>query len=348
MPTGDLNTQDGEYKDPEGNKLTLIVRCDATDAENDPSGHPERLNYYAAKIKELGYDPRAPFGMDELPVPRKVAVPIDFANTPCIVRLPFELVPNVKPQFPAFRDLEVLWTPHEGLGGRGWKEEMLVRLASLPELRKTRVYLSGMDFAWLKQVSVNPPFPALVDIMLEAPSLDYCTAFIRTRLGNTSSAPTRLWLTAFHALRTFTLDLSSVYELGNSFPQTVLSAFPLLEKLSLGTEHGWCQRPSIGFAGLAQLVKACPMLEQLCISIDVMQHEMAAIPSRSNTRLRILDLSDSCVLQDLGRAVLLPKTLAALLPEMERIHVKTSGWRQKELEEEGEDEKQVDVPAVKS
>ncbi|KAH9888355.1 hypothetical protein C8Q73DRAFT_794131 [Cubamyces lactineus] len=57
-----------------------------------------RFDYYAAKIKELGYDPCAPYGYAEITTVgwrKEVATPRLYTNL-CTVRLPYELVPNVK------------------------------------------------------------------------------------------------------------------------------------------------------------------------------------------------------------------------------------------------------------
>ncbi|KAI0364002.1 hypothetical protein BV20DRAFT_1061451 [Pilatotrama ljubarskyi] len=213
-----------------------------------------RFDYYAAKIRELGYDPRAPYGVDEWPSSRKVAVPQEFYQYLCILRAPYELLPNLRrvrwttyegelalrqhvyiflndplvgltldfhdslldpspsysdatfirytlkaviEQCPAFRDLELLWALFEGYADvlsefihsmpklrtfytnvRGMKEMDLVELASMPELRRTRLYVDGKEFPWLTRAFSQPPFPSIVDLTLEAPSLDNCTAFL--------------------------------------------------------------------------------------------------------------------------------------------------------------------------
>lgn len=100
-------------------------------------------------------------------------------------------------QCPAVREVDLTWTQFEGYAGalsgflravgtrlrafvanvRAWKEEDLARLAGLPELRRTRLYLEGTTFPWLVQADGLPPFPSLVDLTLDAPSLDNCTAF---------------------------------------------------------------------------------------------------------------------------------------------------------------------------
>ncbi|KAI9061388.1 hypothetical protein FKP32DRAFT_948570 [Trametes sanguinea] len=471
--------QDKKYKNYDGNKLT-VIKTTRVIIPNDWM----RFDYYADRIKEIGYDPRAPFGTDELPGSRKAAVPDDFVNAMFIVRLPFELVPNVKrvrwtthelkvmirphvymflnppltslvldfhdapldpgrdwcpdarlikytlkaitEQCPSFRDVEILWKPHEGLAesvwdfmkatpavrtlvltAQDWTDEMLGHLASLPKLRKTRVYLSSTSFSWLRKVPEWPPFKALTDFTLEAPSLEYCIdfftairdAYLQKFTVISADRPsalllmrftTNLWarvepnglrslcitdtdrspisqdapgdhivgtdallqLRFFTNLREFTLDLSSMYELSSTFIDSLLGKFPSLEKLSLGEGYGWGQRSSLGFADLAKVVEVCPMLEQLCISIDAAQHEQAAIPpdAKSNTRLKTIDLSDSYVSQDSAGAVALSKNLATLFPELEHIRAKTPGWKTKRKDYEGDEENEeseaVEVPAV--
>ncbi|OJT12407.1 hypothetical protein TRAPUB_11057 [Trametes pubescens] len=217
-----------------------------------------RFNYYAAKIKELGYDPRAPFGTTELapPTQRTEGISLEFFTSMIIVRAPYELVPHVRRlrwtahesllgirphvytflnaplaalalEFPAHaepptqyyadavfvkwtlqavaeqclavREVDLTWTQFEGYAGalseflravgprlhafvanvQAWKEEDLARLAGLPELRRTRLYLEGTAFPWLVHADALPPFSSLVDLTLDAPSLDHCTAFFR-------------------------------------------------------------------------------------------------------------------------------------------------------------------------
>ncbi|KAL7277629.1 hypothetical protein ACG7TL_008556 [Trametes sanguinea] len=436
-----------------------------------------RFDYYAERIKEIGYDPRAPSGSTEVPGSRKVAVTSDFVDPMLIVRMPSELVPNVKrvrwttnelramirphvyiflnppltslvldlhdapldpggywcpdarlikytlkaitEQCSSFRDVEILWKPHDGLAesvwdfmkanhgtlrtlvlnAQDWTDEMLTYLASLPKLRKTRVYLSSTTFSWLRKVPEWPPFRSLVDLTLEAPSLDYCIDFftalrdaklesftvvcadrptalllkrftanlwsriepdgLRTLcITDTDRSPISrdapgehivgtdalFFLKHFSALRAFTLDLSCVYELSSTFAETILASFPLLEKLSLGPGYGWGQRSGLGFADLAKVVEVCPLLEQLCISIDASQHEQATIPSgvKPNTRLKTIDLSDSYVAQDPAGAVALSKNLAALFPELEHIRAKTPGWKKKRKGQDGDEKEDLD------
>lgn len=103
----------------------------------------------------------------------------------------------VAEQCPAFRDVELVWPQFEGYAGalsdflravprlrsfvanvQEWKEEDLARLASLLDLRRTRVYLEGTQFPWLARADGLRPFPSLVDLTVEVPSLDRCTAFL--------------------------------------------------------------------------------------------------------------------------------------------------------------------------
>ncbi len=102
-------------------------------------------------------------------------------------------------QCPAFHEVDLTWTQFEGYAGalseflravgprlrafvanvQAWREEDLTRLAGLPELRRTRLYLEGTTFSWLVQADASSPFSSLVDLTLDAPSLDHCTAFFK-------------------------------------------------------------------------------------------------------------------------------------------------------------------------
>ncbi|KAI0645002.1 hypothetical protein C8Q79DRAFT_911960 [Trametes meyenii] len=215
-----------------------------------------RFDFYSAKIREMGFDPRAPFGSAEVLPWRREAVPQDVFNNLCIARPPYELVPNVRrirwttheeelgvrphvymflnppltgltldfgdaqmdrspvysdavfvkytlkavtEQCPACRDVELVWPPFKGyvdaIGDflaasptlrtfvanvRGWKEVDLIKLASLPELRRTRLYVDQVEYPWLLRsgTPAGMPFSSLVDLTLDAPSLSSCSAFL--------------------------------------------------------------------------------------------------------------------------------------------------------------------------
>ncbi len=71
-----------------------------------------RFDHYAAKIRWLGYDPRSPGPLGGAPQSlerwRDTGVPLYTLMALCVVRLPFELLPNVR---------HVRWTTHEFLQG---------------------------------------------------------------------------------------------------------------------------------------------------------------------------------------------------------------------------------------
>ncbi|KAI0351986.1 hypothetical protein OH77DRAFT_828785 [Trametes cingulata] len=444
LPRDSWKLVDSEDDGPNGEKQ-IFIKSTRLNVPKDWA----RFDYYAAKIRELGYDPRAPHGMAEGPSARKFAVPFDFFQNLCILRAPYELLPGLRrvrwtteegelslrqhvyiflnaplvgltldfrgapldwsdmyddatfikytlravtEQCPAFRDLEIMWPLFEKYADavreflhatpklrtfysnvRGLKEMELVELASMPELRRTRLYLDATEFPWLARAFSQPPFPSLVDLTLEAPSLAECTAFLNalgtckletltviceerpseqmlrdfcTALvaccshdsfrtfsisdngtGSEYAVSVEIFtpLTCFSNLRSFTLDLSGPYALDDAFPQALLSAWPILEELSIGAKHGWGRRPALTFTGLAHIVRLCPQLEELCIAIDATQEVNASILAEvsPNTRVSSLNLIDSHVVQDEAGAVALSRNLAALFPELERISAKT-------------------------
>ncbi|KAI0629640.1 hypothetical protein C8Q77DRAFT_1161218 [Trametes polyzona] len=474
LPDNAWEVYDGDATGPGGMKQKLIKSTRVFIPQDWA-----RFDYYAAKIKELGYDPRAPFGTAELvaaPSWRREGVPFDFFTSMCTVRAPYELVPNVRrvrwtthetalkirphvymflnapltgltlefpdastdpeapgaayykdavfirytlkaitEQCPAFRDVELVWPQIEGyadsirdfLGAmpqlrtvwtnvQAWQDEDLARLAALPELRRTRLYLASAEFPWLAHEHGTAPFPALVDLTLEAPSLENCTSFFvalgRCQLGKLTvtcdkrpSTPTLhkflatlaasctsstlltfslsdiespsvssessdvggnqctitsdplLPLTHFPSLRALMIDVSATYALDDAFPATVLPRWPALEKLSLGKTHRWglhraltatatdSTTPRLTLAGLANIVRLAPMLEELCVAIDATSSQYLKADSvRANTRVVSVDLSDSLVPQDEAGAARMSRFLATLFPALERISAKTA------------------------
>ncbi|KAI0657786.1 hypothetical protein C8Q70DRAFT_1046079 [Cubamyces menziesii] len=335
-----------------------------------------RFDYYAAKIKELGYDPRAPYGSVEITTigwRKEVAMPGVFTNL-CTVRLPYELVPNVKrlrwtteesnvwirpyvyiflnppltslvldfhdaeldtnedysdatfikytllavvEQCPAFRDVEVLWPQMDryadAVAGflrampklrsfvvnvREWTESMLVDLASLRGLRRTRVFLERADFPWLASAAVQPPFPALEDLILDAPTLDNCTAF----------------LVALRSLKLRALTVNC-----DKRPSaTALNRF--LSTLSVCSPPGTLRALSIFDGGQAESVP-------LDAPTDGAVHTATLLPLASFTNLCVLtiDLSAPLALDNT-----FPSTVLSSLPALEELSLgATHGWGQR-------------------
>ncbi|KAI0740806.1 hypothetical protein C8Q76DRAFT_608362 [Earliella scabrosa] len=92
LPKDSWELCNGDFVGPDGQRLQLIRNIRVI----IPSDWP-RFNYYAAKIRELGYDPRSPFGAPQsLQRWRATGVPMYMLMALCAVRLPYELLPNIK------------------------------------------------------------------------------------------------------------------------------------------------------------------------------------------------------------------------------------------------------------
>ncbi|KAI0330394.1 hypothetical protein GY45DRAFT_752266 [Cubamyces sp. BRFM 1775] len=336
----------------------------------------KRFDYYAAKIKELGYDPRAPYGSDEITTVdwRKEVATAGFYTSACTVRLPYELVPNVKrlrwtteetniwirpyvyiflnppltslvldchdteldtnpdysdatflkytlqavvEQCPAFRDVDIIWPAMDryadAVAGflkampklrsfvvnvREWTESMLVDLASLRMLRRARMFLERPDFPWLASTAVQPPFPALEDLTLDAPVLDNCTAFL-VALGS-------------FRLRTLTV-------ICDQRPSaTVLNRF--LSTLSICSTPSTLRALFMFGGGLAE--PAAPDAHT-----DSAIHTEALLPLTSFTNLRTLAIDFTAPLA-LDNAF--PATVLSALPILEELSLGAiHGWGQR-------------------
>ncbi|KAI0800231.1 hypothetical protein C8Q74DRAFT_1191763 [Fomes fomentarius] len=107
LPEDAWEAYDGEFVGPEGQRLRLIRNIRVILPQDWP-----RFDHYAAKIRWLGYDPRSPGPFGDAPQSlerwRDTGVPLYTLMALCVVRLPFELLPNVR---------HVRWTTHEFLQG---------------------------------------------------------------------------------------------------------------------------------------------------------------------------------------------------------------------------------------
>ncbi|KAL1945381.1 hypothetical protein VTO73DRAFT_2232 [Trametes versicolor] len=369
-----------------------------------------RFNYYAAKIRELGYDPRAPFGTAELTLStqRTHGISLEFLTSMIIVRAPYELVPHVKrlrwtahesllgirphvymflnaplaalalefpahaeppepyyadavfvrwtlqavlEQCPAVREVDLTWTQFEGYAGalsgflravgsrlrafvanvQAWKEEDLARLAGLPELRRTRLYLEGTHFPWLVQAEALPPFPSLVDLTLDAPSLDNCTAFFRA-LGtcrlekltvNSSQRPTTSMLQEFCTVIAGCCTSSTLRALSLSDNGAVsmtaptradclitnqillpLAAFPSLRALKLDLSGLYALDDTL----TAMILSAWPALEALSLGATYGWGQRSALTITGLTQIVQCCpmLEQLCIAMDASRDTMLP------------------------------------------
>ncbi|RDX48585.1 hypothetical protein OH76DRAFT_1483690 [Lentinus brumalis] len=143
-------------------------------------------------------------------------------------------------------------------------------------------------------------------------------------------------LRTFVQLRAFALDLSGAYALDNAGLAKLVSAWPALERLTLGLKHGWGTRSVLTFAGLAQVVELCPILEQLAVSIDATVDDLgpraAAAVAATNAIVGSVNLLDSYVVEDPDVGVAIAKNLSALFTDL--LYVRA--WTKPELESEGE------------
>ncbi|KAI0753347.1 hypothetical protein C8Q80DRAFT_508437 [Daedaleopsis nitida] len=100
LPEDVWEIYDGPFMSYEGQRQQLIRNKRVIIPRDWP-----RFDYYATKIRELGYDPYAPFGARNLLEPwRKSGVPMMSFMALLVSRVPFQLIPNVR---------RVRWTTHE-------------------------------------------------------------------------------------------------------------------------------------------------------------------------------------------------------------------------------------------
>ncbi|KAI0700966.1 hypothetical protein C8T65DRAFT_741864 [Cerioporus squamosus] len=141
-------------------------------------------------------------------------------------------------------------------------------------------------------------------------------------------------LTTFVRLRVFALDLSGAYALDNAGLATLVSAWPALERLTLGVKHGWGTRSVLTFAGLAKVVELCPRLEQVALSIDATVDDLGtgASAKATNAIVGTVNLLDSYVVENPDVGVAIAKNLSALFTDL--LYVRA--WTKPEPEPEPE------------
>ncbi|RPD57455.1 hypothetical protein L226DRAFT_615116 [Lentinus tigrinus ALCF2SS1-7] len=152
---------------------------------------------------------------------------------------------------------------------------------------------------------------------------------------NGASAEVLNPLTTFVHLRAFAVDLAGAYALDNAGLAMLVSAWPALERLTLGVKHGWGTRSVLTFAGLAKVVELCPRLEQLAVAIDATVDDLPAVgPAATNAIVGTVNLLDSYVVEHPDVGVVIAKNLSALFTDL--LYVRA--WTKPEPEPEPEQE----------
>ncbi|CCM03003.1 uncharacterized protein FIBRA_05118 [Fibroporia radiculosa] len=132
----------------------------------------------------------------------------------------------------------------------------------------------------------------------------------------------------FSRLTDVYVDCSCTYDLNNDSLAQMARAWPKLEALTLGVDHGWEQLSNITFHGLSQLVRLCPKLHAIGVavnvSVDDLRFEDPEIAQSSNGRVTRIDLGDSAM----GEVDPVAKAFAHLFPNLCSIWIRRPVWQE--------------------
>ncbi|KAH7916506.1 hypothetical protein BJ138DRAFT_282798 [Hygrophoropsis aurantiaca] len=123
-------------------------------------------------------------------------------------------------------------------------------------------------------------------------------------------------LLVFSKLKHVCLDDLCSFDLNDDALTELANAWPHLEELVLNHCTGWRRTSGITFKGLASLLRACPMLHTLALSIDATQLSFISSTSPGeviqNDRIKTIDLGDSIIENPAAVALILDDLFWAL------------------------------------
>ena len=154
-------------------------------------------------------------------------------------------------------------------------------------------------------------------------SLEWLLIFDNCRAGIRAERPvlgTDLYpLEVFSALTEFDIGLTGTYEITNADLAYLGSAWPKLEYLAIArVVVPGVRPPSLTFAGLGALVRSCPCLRNVSLSLDCTHDDLASAgPVPPNGRLQSIDLCYSLVREyDPEGSVVVARSLTTLFPNL--------------------------------
>ncbi|KAH7906653.1 hypothetical protein BJ138DRAFT_1093854 [Hygrophoropsis aurantiaca] len=90
------------------------------------------------------------------------------------------------------------------------------------------------------------------------------------------------------------MDICS-FDLNDSDLMEMAAPWPHLDELVLNRRNGWRRAPATTFRGLAYLLRACPRLHTLSLSMDATQLNFTPIGLVPNNKIQMLDLGNSII-----------------------------------------------------
>ncbi|KAH7913867.1 hypothetical protein BJ138DRAFT_1177766 [Hygrophoropsis aurantiaca] len=123
-------------------------------------------------------------------------------------------------------------------------------------------------------------------------------------------------LLSFSKLKSVYLDGLCSFNLNDDTLLELANAWPQLEKLALNQYTGWKRRSGITFKGLALLLRACPLLDTLALSLDAIQLSSISLtrPGEGihNQKIKVINLGDSIIENPAAVALILRDLFSSL------------------------------------